>query len=76
MDPKVGFWLTFHTLKLGIFQVGKDMGSKSYLNPVFIVGKKYTVISYCLLVLKNIPFFVIFAVFDTLNMACVVRASP
>ena len=43
----------------------KDMGSKSYRNPMFIVGKNIP-ISYFLLAYK-IPFSLIFAVFDTLT---------
>ena len=73
---KQGFRQFFHTLglKLGFFlnsakyhTLIKDMGSKSYLNPVFIVGKKHTLISYFYKPEKTYPFFLIFAVFDTLN---------
>ena len=52
--PKQGFWQIFHTLKLGFLNLVnyhtliKDMGSKSYPNPVFIEGKKHTLISYFL----------------------------
>ena len=43
------------------------MGSKSYPNPLFIVGKKHT--RHILFIsLKNIPFILIFE-FDTLNTA-------
>ena len=51
---KQGFWQIFYTLKLGFFEFKnakyhtliKDMGSKSYPNPVLIVGEKHTLISY------------------------------
>ena len=52
--PKQGFWQIFHTLQLGIFKFSKyhtlikDMGSKPYPNPMFIVGKKHTLMLYFL----------------------------
>ena len=41
-----------------------------------IVSKKYTLNTYFLFSLKNIPFFLIFAVFDTLNTGRAALASP
>ena len=81
---KEGFWQIFHTLglKLGFLNSAKyhtlikDMGSKSYPNPVFIAGKKHTLISYFYKPEKTYLFFLIFAVFDTLNTTRVVRSSP
>ena len=80
----LGFWQIFHTLglKLGFLNSAKyhtlikDMGSKSYPNPVFIAGKKHTLISYFYKPEKTYLFFLIFAVFDTLNTTRVVRSSP
>ena len=52
------------------------MDSKSYSNPMFIVGKNIPLSPIFISLKTNKPFFLIFAVFDTLNTACAVLASP
>ena len=73
LHSKVDIMLEYKNMKKGGFS---RIFSKSYPNPVFIVYKKHKPYLVCFISLKKTPFFLIFAVFDTLNTASAVRASP
>ena len=67
--------LVFANLSL-FYEVNVGLHTNMTLITYCIVSKKYTLNTYFLFNLKNIPFFLIFAVFDTLNTGRAALASP
>ena len=79
--PKQGFWQIVHTPNwefsnsANYHTLIKDMGSKTYPNPMFIVSKKHTRILHFLLAWKH-TLFLDFYCFWHPKLSHVVRASP